>query len=178
MLFDIDFDVGVDRVTPVSLSQEAIRGVEQYIYREARLLDERRWQEWLDLWTEDGMYWIPHSFEQTSPYEHISLCWENKLLRELRIRRLENSRNWSQQPVTQSCRVVSNVMIDGTDPDGYLVVRSAFHSMEWRGKEQVHRVGSLIHKLQAREDGGWKLRMKQVNLVDRDAVHGAIQVYI
>ena len=178
MLFDIDFDVGVDRVTPVSLSQDAIRGVEQYIYREARLLDERRWQEWLDLWTDDGMYWIPHSFEQTSPYEHISLCWENKLLRELRIRRLENSRNWSQQPVTQSCRVVSNVMIDGTDPDGYLVVRSAFHSMEWRGKEQVHRVGSLIHKLQAQEDGGWKLRMKQVNLVDRDAVHGAIQVYI
>ena len=176
MLFDIDFDVGVDRVTPVSLSQDAIRGVEQYIYREARLLDERRWQEWLDLWTEDGMYWIPHSFDQTSPYEHISLCWENKLLRELRIRRLENSRNWSQQPVTQSCRVVSNVMIDGTDPDGYLVVRSAFHSMEWRGKEQVHRVGSLIHKLQAQEDGGWKLRMKQVNLVDRDAVHGAIQV--
>lgn len=178
MLFDIDFDVGVDRVTPVSLSQDAIRGVEQYIYREARLLDERRWQEWLDLWTEGGMYWIPHSFDQTSPYEHISLCWENKLLRELRIRRLENSRNWSQQPVTQSCRVVSNVMIDGTDPDGYLVVRSAFHSMEWRGKEQVHRVGSLIHKLQAQEDGGWKLRMKQVNLVDRDAVHGAIQVYI
>ncbi len=178
MLFDIDFDVSVDQVTPVNLSLEAIREVEQFIYHEARLLDERRWQEWLDLWTEEGMYWIPHSYDQDSPYEHISLCWENKLLRELRIRRLENHRNWSQQPITQSGRVLGNLMIDGTDPEGYLVVRSSFHAMEWRGKDPVYRVGSLIHKLQAQEGGGWKLRMKQVNLVDRDAVHGAIQVYI
>ncbi|KSP70721.1 aromatic-ring-hydroxylating dioxygenase subunit beta, partial [Pseudomonas aeruginosa] len=126
MLFDIDFDVSVDQVTPVALSLEAIREVEQFIYHEARLLDERRWQAWLDLWTEEGMYWIPHSYDQESPYEHISLCWENKLLRELRIRRLENHRNWSQQPITQSCRVLGNVMIDGTHPEGYLVVRSSF----------------------------------------------------
>jgi benzoate/toluate 1,2-dioxygenase beta subunit len=44
MLFDIDFDVSVDQVTPVNLSLEAIREVEQFIYHEARLLDERRWQ--------------------------------------------------------------------------------------------------------------------------------------
>ena len=48
MLFDIDFDVSVDQVTPVNLSLEAIREVEQFIYHEARLLDERRWQAWLD----------------------------------------------------------------------------------------------------------------------------------
>ena len=55
MLFDIDFDVSVDQVTPVTLSLEAIREVEQFIYHEARLLDERRWQAWLDLWTEEGL---------------------------------------------------------------------------------------------------------------------------
>src|SRR5699024_708366 len=122
MLFDIDFDVSTDNLTPVDFSLEQKEQVAQFIYAEARLLDERQWQELLDLWTEDGMYWSPHSCEQTSPYDHISLFWENKMLRELRIKRLENARNWSQQPPTRSSRLISNITIAGKDKDGYLVV--------------------------------------------------------
>jgi len=177
MLFDIDFDVATDSVKPVNTPMETWHQVQQFIFHEARLLDERRWQEWLDLWTDDGMYWIPQEHGQTSPYDHISLCWENKILREMRIRTLTNERNWAQQPVTHSSRVIGNVMIDGTDSEGYLVVRSAFHLTESRKDETRYVAGSYIHKL-ASTDGGWRIRLKQVNLVNCDGTHKSIQAHI
>lgn len=176
MLFDIDFDVSTDSKTDITVPLETYHRIQQFIYHEARLLDERQWQPWLDLWADDGMYWIPQQHGQPSPYDHISLCWENHMLRELRLRTLENPRNWAQQPITRSSRVVSNIMIDGTDADGCLIVRSAFHMTEWRKDDLRHMAGSYIHKLITHEEG-WRIRLKQVNLVNCDAVQGAIQVY-
>lgn len=178
MLFDIDFDVSVDNLEPVNFSLEEKEQVAQFLYAEARLLDDRCWQEWLDLWTDDGMYWVPKSFDQTSPYDHISLFWENKMLRELRVRRLENERNWSQQPQTRSSRLMGNISIEGKDKDGYLVVRAAFQSTEWRDENRQRQLaGSYIYKL-AEHGDSWKLYMKQVNLVNREEVHASLEVHI
>src|SRR5690554_3525221 len=105
MLFDIDFDVSTDNVREINTPLETYHRVQQFIYHEARLLDDRNWHPWLDLWTEDGMYWIPRFHNQESPYNQISLCWENAMLREIRVRTLENPRNWAQQPITHSTRV-------------------------------------------------------------------------
>lgn len=178
MLFDIDFDVSVDNLQPVDFSLEEKEKVAQFLYFEARLLDERRWDEWLALWTDDGMYWAPQSFEQTSPYDHISLFWENKMLRELRMRRLENERNWSQQPPTQSSRLISNICVEGKDKDGYLVIRATFQSVDWRPTTgQRLLAGSYIYKL-AEYEQSWQLYMKQVNLVNRAEVHANFEVHI
>lgn len=177
MLFDTDFDVNSDNVKTVTTPSETYNQVQQFLYHEARLLDERKWDEWLALWTEDGMYWIPQKHGQENPYDHISLCWDNKMLRETRMRTLNSPRNWAQQPITHTSRVVGSVMIDGTDSEGYLVVRSAFHLTEWRKGDQRHLAGSYIHKL-ASTDDGWRIRLKQVNLVNCEATLGSIQVYI
>ncbi len=177
MLFDIDFDVATEDAKPISAPADTWHRVQQFIYHEARLLDERRWQEWLDLWTDEGMYWIPQVHGQESPFDHISLCWDNKMLRELRMRTLENPHNWAQQPITHTNRVVGSIMIDGTDADGFLIVRSAFHLTEWRKGDARHLAGSYIHKLTPAGDS-WKIHLKQVNLVNCTDVHSAIQVYI
>ncbi|HLU19752.1 MAG TPA: aromatic-ring-hydroxylating dioxygenase subunit beta [Pusillimonas sp.] len=177
MLFDIDLDVSAVPAKDVTVPLETYHRIQQFIYHEARLLDERQWQAWLDLWTDDGMYWIPQQHDQNSPFDHISLCWDNGMLRELRLRTLDHPRNWAQQPITHATRVVGNVMVDGTDPDGCLIVRSAFHMTEWRKDQPRHMAGSYIHKLVTHEDS-WRIRLKQVNLVNCDAVHSAIQVYI
>lgn len=177
MLFDIDFDVSTENAKPLTIPAETWHQVQQFIYQEARLLDERRWQDWLDLWTDEGMYWIPQEHGQASPFDHISLCWDNKMLRELRMRTLENQRNWAQQPITHTSRVLGNVMIDGTDADGFLIVRSAFQLTEWRKDQARQMAGSYIHKLAATGDS-WKIHLKQVNLVNCSDVHSAIQVYI
>jgi len=68
-------------------------------------------------------------------------------------------------------------MVDGTDADGCLVVRSAFHMTEWRRGDPRHLAGSYVHKLVAAGDS-WLIRLKQVNLVNCSDVHSAIQVFL
>ena len=177
MLLDLDFDVSVDGLSPVDVSAEGYLRLQQFLYREARLLDERRWAEWLALWTDDGMYWIPQQHDQPSPYDHISLAWEDRMLREVRVRRLENARNWSQQPPTHATRLVGNVSVEGVDAAGGLVLRSVFQMTEWRKKQTRQLAGFYLHKL-VPEGESWRLRMKRVHLVNCDAAHDNLELFI
>ncbi|NMG65641.1 aromatic-ring-hydroxylating dioxygenase subunit beta [Azoarcus indigens] len=176
-LLDRSFDVSTTPVAGATLSLEAIRGVEQFLFREARLLDERKFAEWLALWTEDGRYWVPRFHDQANPFEQISLFWEDKMLREVRVRRVENARNWSQQPLTRSAHLVGNITIEGLDAAGHLIVRSTLQLTEWR-IDQRQLAGSVFHKLAATEDGGWKIVLKRVNLVNCDDVFANLEVFI
>lgn len=180
MLLELDFDVRTSELQPIELSLQAHHQLQQFLYAEARLLDERRMADWLRLWTDDGMYWIPQQHGQASPYDHISLAWEDKMLREVRMRRLDNPRNWSQQPVTHATRLIGNVEAAGLDAGGNLVVHSTFQMTEWRnaGTRQTRQMaGRLTHKLAA-DGAGWRIRLKRVDLVNCDAVHGNLQVFI
>jgi len=176
-LLDRSFDVSTAPVAGATLSLEAIRGVEQFLFREARLLDERKFSEWLALWTEDGRYWVPRFHDQANPFEQISLFWEDKMLREVRVRRVENARNWSQQPLTRSAHLVGNVTIEGLDAAGHLIVRSTLQLTEWR-IDQRQLAGAVFHKLAATEDGGWKIVLKRVNLVNCDDIFANLEVFI
>ncbi|MDB5934521.1 MAG: aromatic-ring-hydroxylating dioxygenase, beta subunit [Massilia sp.] len=177
MLLDLDFDVSTDGLGPAEVSLETQHRLQQFLYLEARLLDERRLADWLALWTDDGMYWIPQAHGQQSPYDHISLAWEDKMLREVRMKRLSNARNWSQQPVTRTSRLVGNVSAAGFDGSGKLVVHSVFQMTEWRMDAPRQMAGRITHKL-APDGCSWKIHMKRVDLVNCDAVHDSLQVFI
>jgi benzoate/toluate 1,2-dioxygenase beta subunit len=179
MLLDLDFDVSTAELRPAPLSLEAQRGVEQFLYREARLLDERRLAEWLALWTPDGMYWIPRAHGQASPYDHISIAWEDAMLREVRVTRLANPRNWSQLPPTRTARLLGNVMVDGETAAGELVVRATFQLTEWRSSD-VHQqlAGACTYKLKQAANRGWRLHMKRVDLVNCDAMLPNLEVFV
>ena len=69
-----------------------------FAYPEARLIDEKRFDEWYELFAEDGLYWIPLTREQPDGINHTSLLYEDKLLLKIRIERLKNPRSFSQQP--------------------------------------------------------------------------------
>ena len=163
---------------PAALSLEEERSVEKFLYHEARLLDERRWDEWLALFTPDGMYWAPLTHEQEDARTHVSLFWENALLREVRVRRLRNWRNWSQQPPSYSAHVIGNVVVDAIDAEnGDLIVHSTFHMTEWRQTNQRLFAGSFQYRL-VRGDGSYAIRLKRVNLINCDAVHENLQIFI
>ncbi|MDF0501730.1 aromatic-ring-hydroxylating dioxygenase subunit beta, partial [Burkholderia cenocepacia] len=117
MLHDPAFDLSTVAVDAPALAADAALHAQaaQFLFREARLLDTRAFDAWLDLWTPDGMYWLPHEPGQTSPRDHISLFWEDATLREVRAARVTNRRNWSQQPSTRTARIVGNVIVDGRD---------------------------------------------------------------
>lgn len=177
MLLDRHFDHTTRPSRPFQHDELLRRQVEAFIYRESRLLDERRFDEWLTLWADDGRYWVPRHHDQDNPYDQISLFWEDSMLRKTRVRRLTNKRNWSQQPVTRSSRLVGSVQIDGRDDSDRIVVRSSLHFTDYR-LEQRHLAAQTFHKLERIGLDEWRMHLKRVDLVNCDGVFSSLEVFL
>ena len=176
-LLDRRFDVSVQPASGARLGPEALRSVEQFLFHEAALLDDRELDAWLELWDADGRYWVPRFAGQAEPFTQISLFWEDRVLRETRVRRLANPRNWSQQPPARCSHLVGNVSVRGLDAEGCLIVRSSLLYTEWR-LEQRQFAATVHHKLRARDDGSWCMRLKRVDLVNCDAMLGNLELFV
>src|SRR5437764_173630 len=85
---------------------------EQFLIHEARLLDERRFREWMALFTEDGTYWVPAAPDQESPDNHVSLFYDDHQLMKTRIDRLEHPLIHVQTPPSRTVHLVSNVSVE------------------------------------------------------------------
>ena len=72
--------------------------VEAFLYHEARLADENRYDEWFALWTEDVCYWVPVNVDDYDPDEHVSILYDNRDRLQDRIDRLKSGGAWSQEP--------------------------------------------------------------------------------
>ena len=81
------------------MTRLAPQEIESFLIAEARLLDERRWDEWLALFTDDGWYWVPLEEGQANPREVVSLIYDDRRLLETRSRRLAEAALHAQTPV-------------------------------------------------------------------------------
>lgn len=70
--------------------------VETFLFREARLADENRYDDWLSLWTEDVEYWVPANHDDYDPDEHVSIIYDNRERLQDRIARLNSGGAWAQ----------------------------------------------------------------------------------
>ena len=146
--------------------------------REARLLDECRYDEWLALWTDDGLYWVPLVPGQTEALQHNSHLHEDKLLRELRVERLKSPRAFSQQPPSRAHHLLQTPAVDLADATpNHFVLRTPFHYTEAQGDETFFLVGTVFHHLTLR-DGRLLMRLKRVDLLNPDAALPAVQLFI
>lgn len=140
--------------------------VEQFLYRQAELLDGKRWQDYIDLFTDDGHYWMPAAPEQTSGEGVPSIFYEDKNLMSVRMRRVQHPDAWSQRPLWGTNHVVGNVIVEpGSIAGNELVVRSRFHMMEFRRETSRHFGGSYVHHL-VRTAAGLRIRLQRVDLVN------------
>lgn len=140
--------------------------VSQFLFLEARLLDERRWSEWEELFLEDGAYWAPASPGQPDPLNHVSLIYENQLLRKVRIARFQSPAAPSLHPFPSTAHLVTNVMIDRHDAkSGEIAVNSRFLMIEYRRDAQRLYGGAYRHDL-VECDGGFRIRQKKADLVN------------
>jgi 3-phenylpropionate/cinnamic acid dioxygenase small subunit len=150
----------------------------RFVYREARLLDEKRFDEWYDLFTEDGFYWVPLAPEQADPLDHTSLAYEDRLLLKLRIERLKSPRAYSQQPPSRCHHLLQLPEVEKSDPAGNEhIVRTQYIYTETRGDEQQVYACTAFHALTV-EEGRLKMRLKRVNLLNCDAALPSIQLFI
>jgi ethylbenzene dioxygenase subunit beta len=163
-----------------------LHALEQFLYREAMLLDEKRWADWLALYTEDCFYWVPSVVGQKDPVNTISLYAEDRMRLEMRIIRITHPRAFSQDFPTRMSHVVGNVMLDpdggqgadgGTDPKADLVVRSSVHILEYRKEDQRLFGGTVRHWLR-RAGADFKIAMKRVDLINCDAPMEVVQLLL
>jgi 3-phenylpropionate/cinnamic acid dioxygenase small subunit len=169
-----------------SLSESDLRDIEKFLYREAALLDDKSWQDWLALYTDDCFYWVPSTEGQADPVNTISLFAENRMMMEMRIIRVTHPRAFSQDFPTRTCHVVGNVTIDddngaatdgGTKPRADIVIRSSQHVLEYR-KEDQRMFGATVRHWLRRDGADWKIALKRIDLINCDAPMETVQLFL
>jgi 3-phenylpropionate/cinnamic acid dioxygenase small subunit len=135
--------------------------------REARLLDERRFEDWLRLFAPECLYWVPGTPNGGDPRKEVAISFDDRRQLEGRVYRLRTGYAWSQVPPSRTARLVSNVEVFATDRDAVRMVRSNFLISEFRAGETRVLSGWYVHRL-ARGGDAWQILVKQVNLIDCD----------
>ena len=150
---------------------------EDFVAREAALLDAGRFDDWLALFAEDGHYWVPlQGAAQADPLSHNSIAYEDRLLLQLRIERLKNPRAHSQHPRSHCQHVLQRSVIEHDDEAG-LALSTPFVYVEARGEDQVLLAGTCRHLL-VRHAEGFLIRQKRIDLLNAGRALPAIQLFI
>ena len=152
--------------TSKETSLEIQREVEQFLFKQADILDERNWSGWLDLFTKDGKYWMPADPEQETGEGLPNIFYEDKYLMDMRIRRVEHPYAHSQKAGHRTSHVVSNVIIDSLDSKtANIQCRSRFHVVEYRLETQRYFAGKYTHHLERYEDS-YKIKLQRVDIAN------------
>ncbi len=147
-----------------------------FIYDEARMLDEGRFSEWLDLWLPGGFYWMPLDYKQTDPELVTSLLYEDDFMRKLRVERLNGERTFSQKPKSRCHHVIQRPFVDKFDAEaGEFETNTSMHYVETRLDEQFLLAIVATHELKL-VDGKIRIANKRVDLLNSDAAFGNIQL--
>jgi ethylbenzene dioxygenase subunit beta len=151
---------------------------EDFLFAEARLLDERRFREWMALFADDGTYWVPATAAQKSPFDQVSLFYDDRDLMKTRVERLEHPRIHVQTPPSRTAHVVGNVTVaEAADHTGEYIVGSTVIMAEYRDEHQRLFAGRQTHRLR-RAGASFLIVEKRVDLVNCDAAFDAMAVPI
>lgn len=152
--------------------------VEQFLYRQAGLLDEKQWQAWIDLFTADGIYWMPPDASYETWDGQPAIFAEDKNLMTVRMGRVLHPDAWSQRPLWGTNHIVSNVTINKIAKNGDLTVRSRFHMMELRRDDVRHFAGQYTHHLK-KAKGGYRIKLQRVDMTNAQAAYEyVLQVWV
>lgn len=150
------------------------QAAEDFLTDEADLLDERRYEEWLKLFTADGMYWIPLQ-DGRDPVMYPSIAYDNASLRAQRVHQVLYESRFAQSPPSRTLHTISNVRVQDSGRDGEAVVRCNLAIFELRpglsrqlglGEQRTFAARCEYHL--RREENGWRMSLKRVLLLNRD----------
>ena len=179
-------DVGnadIDTMEDVILQRQ----IERFLYREARLLDERSFDEWLDLLAEELHYWMPmrrnvkfgdwdHEF--TSADEEINWFDEGKDILAGRIRQLKTGVHWPEEPVSRFEHMITNVEVASVDGDE-IRVNSKFFCYQNRLQDEVnHFVGRREDLLRRDPDTRFKIVRRKIILAQNVMIPKVLNTFL
>lgn len=139
---------------------------EDFVYAEVALLDEARYREWLELFTRDGVYWIPANSPDRDPDRYVSIVYDTRERLAERITRLELGRAVREvQP--RMLHLVGNVRVVGAAGGEGVEVLAAMVVHEVHGAHIAARPAQCRYTLRA-DPGGWRMARKTVVLLEND----------
>jgi 3-phenylpropionate/cinnamic acid dioxygenase small subunit len=141
--------------------------LEEFLYQEAWLLDQGRFDEWLELYTDDATYWIPLQADQSDPLTTSSIVYDDRRLLEVRVRQFQHPRAHARIPAPRTVHQVGNVRViesNGCD----VRVSSTLLLVEFR-RERQRVWGALVEHRLRRTDQGLRIAAKRVDLVNSEA---------
>jgi benzoate/toluate 1,2-dioxygenase beta subunit len=151
------------------------REIEEFVADEAELLDQGRFEPWLALFAEDGMYWMPSRPGQTDPLGVPSIFYEDKEVLAIRIRRVTHPANLAQAPLGRTSHLLGRIRVESAE-NGLFRAQASMHVVEYRdGDGQRVFGGSCTYHLR-RENGQLRIVLKRVDIVNCDAPHSFITI--
>ncbi len=151
--------------------------VEEFLYREAELLDERRYEDWLALFTDDARYWMPmrrnvpaDEPEREFTREGADVNWfdEGKETLARRVGQIRTGVHWAEEPPSRICHMVSNVQILSMRPAGptptEVAVKSRFLVYRNRVETETDVLVGKREDVLRRVDGRWQIARRKIVL--------------
>lgn len=159
-----------------STADHELRSIEQFLYREAYLLDRNRLREWFELFTPDATYWVPLEAMQTDPLATCSIIYDDYRLLDVRVRQASHAWAHARNPVARTCHQVSNVMLLQKSAAGSdLLVCCNLVLVEYRQDRQRLFAGTCEYRLR-RTENGFRIVAKRVDIVNSEAELDGIAV--
>ncbi|MCG2622588.1 aromatic-ring-hydroxylating dioxygenase subunit beta [Arthrobacter sp. I2-34] len=149
---------------------QTAREAEAFLAREARLIDEGRFNDWLELFGPDCLYWVPITPGGGDPRREVSHAFDDCRRLTDRVYWLRTGLAFSQIPQSRTRRVIGNVEVLDEPGSGLRFIRSNFIVNEFRAGVAKTYTGWYGHVLAPQEDG-WQIRLKQANLLDSEQIH-------
>ena len=150
-----------------------------FLYREARLLDDREWDEWLELYDTNVEYWMPawdDDYQLTQdPQSQISLIYyPNRNGLEDRVFRIKTERSSASMPETRINHMLTNVEVLAERSDG-VDIRYNFHTLSHRYKATDHFFGTIFLTL-GKSESGFLITRKKI-VLKNDYIRQVIDIY-
>jgi 3-phenylpropionate/cinnamic acid dioxygenase small subunit len=152
------------------------------LFREAVLLDEQRWDDWLALFTENCEYWVPTWRTEdeltSSPQAEIShIYYASRAGLEDRIVRIRSGRSPASTPLRRTTHMVTNVLLLGHDGDSSMRLRSSWTSHVFDPHhKKTHLFFGCAHYELHRRNGAWQIAKKKT-VLQNDYLPSMVDVY-
>jgi ethylbenzene dioxygenase subunit beta len=146
------------------------------LYHEARLIDQGRLDDWLDLFTDNACYWLPADASELNPAKTVSWEFNDRRRMEERVERILTGKAYSQLPPTRTTHSYTNIeLMAVSDDEIHALCKFMINTHRPEGNRLLSGWNGFILK---RQGASWLIDLKRVNLIDADAPQGNLSFFL
>ena len=149
------------------MQNSSLTEIHKLLFQEAKLLDEHKFEDWLNLYSSDCTYWVPLELNQKDPLNTSSIIYDDKTLMEIRIKQYAHARAHARNPLPRTVHAVSNIRVESL-MDSRVKVFSNLIVGEYRKEIQRSWFASVEHVLKI-QDQTLKINSKRIDLINSES---------